>query len=172
VDLRRSFNGALAGGIAAAIWAAQQPADKRAFDCEYDDVELLGRAVAAGDDWPLPGLLLHLQNGAAFGAMYAQLSRFVPGPAPLRGAVAASVEHLVTWPLVALVDSRHPRRRRLPKLRGNRRAFWQGWYRHALFGLILGALEARLNAEAEEEPRPIPASSNGHGTIELAVGAA
>jgi hypothetical protein len=172
VDLRRSFNGGLAGGIAAAVWAAQQPADKRAFASEYDDVELLGRAATPGDGWPLPGLLLHLQNGIVFGAAYAQLARFMPGPSALRGAAAASAEHLLTWPLVAVVDSRHPRRRKLPDLHRNRRAFWQGWYRHVLFGLILGALEARLNAEAEEEPRPIPVSSNGHGSIELAVGAA
>jgi hypothetical protein len=172
VDLRRSFNGALAGGIAAAVWAAQQPADKRAFRCEYDDVELLGRAVTAGDGWPLPGLLMHLQNGAVFGAAYGQLARFVPAPAVLKGVGAASVEHLATWPLIMLVDGHHPRRRRLPRLRGNRRAFWQAWYRHALFGLILGALEARLNVEAEEEPRPVPAASNGHGSIELTAGAA
>lgn len=172
MDLRRSFNGALAGGIAAAVWAAQQPADKRAFGCEYDDVELLGRAVTGGDGWPLPGLLLHLQNGAVFGTVYAQLARFLPGPSALGGAGIASVEHLATWPLVALVDRHHPHRRRLPKLHGNRRAFWQAWYRHALYGLILGALEARLNAEAEDETRPVPVSSNGHGSIELAVGAA
>ena len=47
MGLRRSINGGLAGGIAAALWAAQQPLDKKLFGSRYDDVE--GR-------WPqLPG---------------------------------------------------------------------------------------------------------------------
>lgn len=172
VDLRRSVNGALAGGIAAAVWAAQQPLDKRAFDSRYDDVELLGKAVSRGDGWPATGLALHVQNGAVFGAVYAQLRRFVPGPAVARGAAAGLAEHFALWPLVAFTDRHHPRRRELPRLGGNRRAFWQAVYRHALFGAIMGAIEAKLNAEIDAEPEPIPVSSNGHGKIELAVGAA
>lgn len=172
VDLRRSVNGALAGGIAAAVWAAQQPLDKRAFDSRYDDVELLGKAVASGDGWPAAGLALHVNNGAALGAGYAQLRRFLPGPGVAQGAAVALVEHFALWPLVALTDRRHPRRRELPRLGGSRRAFWQAAYRHALFGAIMGAIEAKLNAEIDAEPEPIPVSSNGHGDIELAVGAA
>jgi hypothetical protein len=172
VDVRRSLNGALAGGIAAAVWAAQQPLDKRAFGSRYDDVELLGKAVAKGDGWQLPGLLLHVQNGATFGATYAQLRRFLPGPALAQGPVLALAEHFALWPLVSLTDRHHPRRRELPKLAGNKQAFWQAFYRHALFGLVLAALEAHLNADAEEEPAPVPAASNGHGDIKLAVGAA
>lgn len=172
VDLRRSVNGALAGGIAAAVWAAQQPLDKRAFDSRYDDVELLGKAVSKGDGWTAAGLALHVQNGAAFGAAYAQLRRFLPGPGVAQGTATAVAEHLALWPLVALTDRRHPRRRELPRLGGNRRAFWQAFYRHALFGAIMGAIEAQLNAEIDDEPEPIPVSSNGHGSIELAVGAA
>ena len=38
--------GALAGGIAAGLWALQQPLDKRLFASRYDDVELLGRFLA------------------------------------------------------------------------------------------------------------------------------
>ena len=37
---------------------------------------------------------------------------------------------------------------------------------------MLGELERRLNAEGEDEPPPVPVSSNGHGNIEMAVGAA
>ena len=73
VDLKRSLNGAIAGGLAAAVWAAQQPGDKRAFKSEYDDVELLGKLVTRGDGWPVAGLALHMGNGAAFGATHAQL---------------------------------------------------------------------------------------------------
>jgi hypothetical protein len=172
VSLRRSVNGALAGGIAAAVWAAQQPLDKRAFRSRYDDVELLGKAVITDDRWPLPGLALHLQNGAAFGAVYAQVRRFLPGPPPAQGPAMALAEHFALWPLVALTDRYHPRRRELTPLQGNQRAFWQAFYRHALFGLVLGLVEARLNADVAAEPAPVPVSSNGHGDIKLAVGAA
>ena len=172
VDLRRSVNGAIAGTVAAAAWAAQQPLDKRAFRCANDDVELLGKLVVAGDAWPITGMTLHLQNGAAFGAAYAQLRRFVPGPPLVVGLGLAIVEHLATWPLGGLIDRVHPRRRELVRLRGNRRAFWQAAWRHAVFGLLLAELERRLNADRDDEPLPVPVSSNGHGNIELAVGAA
>jgi len=163
----------LAGGIAAAVWAAQQPIDKRVFGSRYDDVELLGKAVTKGDGWPVPGLLLHLQNGASLGASYAQLRRFLPGPPLVQGLGVALAEHFALWPLVAITDRYHPRRRELPELKGNQRAFWQAFYRHALYGVVLATLEARLNATVvEEEPAPVPASSNGHGNIKLAVGAA
>lgn len=170
--MRRTINGALAGGIAAAAWAAQQPLDKRAFESRYDDVELLGKAVAPGDGWQLAGLALHVGNGAAFGAAYAQLRRFAPGPAVAQGTALAIAEHLALWPLVALTDRHHPRRRELPSLRGDRRAFWQAFYRHALFGAVMSAIEAKLNADEDDEPDPIPVSSNGHGDIKLAVGGA
>ncbi len=154
------------------MWAAQQPADKRVFGCGYDDVELLGKGLAPGDAWPLPGVALHLQNGAGFGALYTQLRPFLVGPPALRGMTLALAEHLLSWPLVGLVDRYHPRRSELPPLKGNQRAFWQATWRHALFGLVMGELERRLNAERADEPPAVPVSSNGHGDIELAVGAA
>jgi len=165
-------NGALAGGIAAAFWAAQQPLDRRAFGSAYDDVELLGKAAAKGDDWQLAGLTMHVANGALFGAAYAQLRRFLPGPPVAQGTALAVAEHLALWPLVTVTDRYHPRRRELPSLSGNRRAFWQAFYRHALFGLVMSALESKLNSESGEEPPPVPVSSNGHGDVNLAVSAA
>jgi hypothetical protein len=173
MGLRRSINGGLAGGIAAGLWAAQQPLDKRAFGSGYDDVELLGKAVVKGKDWPAAGLALHVLNGIGFGATYAQLRRFLPGPAVAQGTGLAVAEHFALWPLVALVDRYHPRRGELTALQGNRAAFWQAFYRHALFGLTLSLIEAKLNSAPEDdEPAPVPVSSNGHGDIKLAVGAA
>lgn len=172
MSLRRSVNGALAGGIAAAVWAAQQPLDKRAFGSRYDDVELLGKAVVGDDRWPLAGLALHLQNGAVFGAVYAQLRRFLPGPPVAQGVGMALAEHFALWPLTAVSDRYHPRRRELTSLAGNQRAFLQALYRHAVFGLVMSLVEARLNADVVEEPAPVPVSSNGHGDIKQAVGAA
>ena len=65
----------------------------------------------------------------------------------------------------------HPARDELPKLSGNREAFLQSAWRHLLFGLVLGELERRVNAEPEPAP-PEPQtdySSNGHGSLEHAV---
>jgi hypothetical protein len=172
MDLRRSVNGAIAGAAAAAAWAAQQPADKRAFDCGYDDVELLGKLVIRSDAWPAAGLALHLASGAIFGAAYAQLRPFLPGPLTGRAVTMALAEHVALWPLGRLTDRYHPARAELTPLANNANAFAQATWRHLLFGLALGELERRLNPEGVDEPPEVPASSNGHGNIELAVGAA
>jgi hypothetical protein len=169
MKLQRSIGGAVAGSLAAAVWAAQQPLDKRVFECDYDDVEMLGKLVTRGREWPLIGLALHMGNGAAFGAIYSQLRPFVPGPPVATGVLAGMVEHASSWPLVGLVDSHHPARRDLPTLWGNQRALLQATWRHALFGAVLGALEALINDRSADEPPTIPFSSNGHGSIETAV---
>ena len=168
----RSLNGAVAGGLAAAIWAVQQPLDKRVFKSDYDDLAILGKAITRGSEWPYLGLALHIQNGALFGAVYAQLRPFLVGPPALRGLSAGLAEHFALWPLSAVVDRHHPASRDLVKLRGNRRAFAQAAWRHALFGLVVGVLEQRLNAQREAEPPFVPVSSNGHGNIERAATAA
>lgn len=170
--MTRSLHGALAGTIAAAAWAAQQPLDRRVFGTDYDDVELLGKAVTREREWVLAGIGLHLQNGAAFGAVYALAKPFLPGPPVLRGVVAGLAEHVALWPLTRLLDARHPARRELEPLGGNARAFAQATWRHALFGALLGVIEHRLNADPGAEPPAVPVSSNGHGDIEVAVGVA
>lgn len=172
MNLKRSLNGALAGSLAATVWAAQQPADKRAFGSGYDDVELLGKAVTRGEAWPVAGLALHAANGAAFGALYSQLRPFLLGPPQVRAVTMAMAEHVALWPLGRLVDRYHPARKELTPLTGNARAFAQSAWRHLVFGLVLGELERRLNVLGADEPPEVPVSSNGHGNIELAVGAA
>ncbi len=174
VDRTRSLRGALAGGTAAAVWAAGQPLDRRLFGSDYDDVELLGKALTRGRAWPAFGLALHVGNGALFGAVYAQVVSRVPTRVPpaVWGPLAGTIEHLGFWPLVWVVDRVHPARDELPRLTGNRRAFWQAAWRHLLFGFVLGELERRLNPPAilEEEPAAeYAASTNGHGSLENAV---
>jgi hypothetical protein len=168
----RSVNGAIAGTLAAALWVAQQPLDKRVFGVDYDDVELLGKAVTRGSEWPAVGLAMHLANGAAFGALYAQLRPFLFGPSVLRALTLAMVENVGSWPLVQVIDEHHPAKRDMPKLSGSRRALAQATWRHALFGAVLGVLEHRLNARREAEPPFVPVSSNGHGNIERTATAA
>jgi hypothetical protein len=171
IDRTRTLRGAACGALAAALWAAQQPLDKLAFKTDYDDVELLGKTVTQGERWYPLGLALHTGNGAVFGAVYANLAPALPIPAPLRGPAAALFEHVALWPLGRLSDRFHPARKQLTTLTGNRAAFAQAAWRHLLFGLVLGELERRVNAEPEAIPLEPPAdySSNGHGTLEHAV---
>jgi uncharacterized protein DUF6789 len=143
--LRTSLRGGIAGAVAAVVMTLEQPLDKRLFDSDYDDVEILGKLVTRGDHWQPIGFALHVQNGAILGAAYARLRPSLPGPATLRGLIAGLVEHLATWPMVALVDRYHPAREELPKLTGNGRAFGQATVRHAVFGVVLGVVEDALN---------------------------
>jgi hypothetical protein len=171
-DRTRTARGALAGGIAAAVWAAQQPLDKRVFGVDYDDADLLGRFIAAGDAGYAAGLAAHLANGALFGAIFANAAPALPGPRWLRGPLAGLAEHLATWPLLGL-SARVPARFALPPLWGSWPAFAQGTWRHLLFGTVLGELERRLNpAEADDGPMDdATAATNGHGRAEdMAVG--
>jgi hypothetical protein len=150
----RTLRGALAGGVAAAVWLAQQPLDRRVFGVEHDDAQLLATLVGR----PLAvGAALHVQNGALFGAVYANVAPALPLPAPLRGPLAGLVEHLATWPTMALVA---------PALWRDSRAFAQSAWRHLVFGAVLGELERRLNPP-DGRPQPVDeaaVASNGHGS--------
>jgi hypothetical protein len=171
IDRTRTLRGAVCGAVAAAAWGLQQPLDKAIFASRYDDVELLGKALTRGGAWYPVGFALHMQNGALFGAVYANLAPAMPLPAPARGPALALAEHLALWPLGVLSDRFHPARKEIPKFAGNRRAFAQSTWRHLLFGLVLGELERRVNAAPEPAP-PEPSadySSNGHGSLEHAV---
>jgi hypothetical protein len=140
-----SLRGAAAGAVATVAMTLEGPLDKRLFDSQYDDLEILGKLVTRGDHWQPIGAALHVQNGAVLGIAYSRLKPSLPGPAVLRGLLAGLAEHLATWPMVALVDRYHPARHETPKLVGNRRAFAQATIRHAVFGIVLGLLEDALN---------------------------
>ncbi len=172
IDRSRTLRGALAGAIAAAVWAVQQPLDRRVFGVPYDDTELLGKFITRGPAWPLLGTAIHLANGALFGAVYANVAPRVPLPSWSKGPAAAMTEHLATWPLVALSDRLHPAREDLPALAGSGAAFAQATWRHLLFGVVLGETERALNPPQDEE---VPTyehvvSSNGHGNLGHAAG--
>jgi hypothetical protein len=171
LDRNRTLRGAVCGAVAAAVWALQQPLDKVVFSYPFDDVELLGKSVTRERAWYPAGFALHLQNGAIFGATYANLAPLLPIPPVLRGPAAALAEHVASWPLGALSGRFHPARAELPPIFGSRRAFAQATWRHLLFGFVLGELERRVNAAPEPTPPRAEAdySSNGHGTLENAV---
>jgi hypothetical protein len=173
IDRARTARGALAGAIAAGAWSVQAQVDMRAFGSSYSDEAVLGKALTRGPAWPVVGLGMHLLNGAAFGAAYANVAPRLPLPSWARGPALALVEHLTTWPMTVAVDRVHPARDELPALWGNGRAFAQSTIRHLVFGVVLDELERRFNGP---DARPVPpfehvVSSNGHGDIEHAVGA-
>jgi len=173
VDRTRTLRGAVCGACAAAVWALEQPLDKLLFECAYDDVEVLGKAVVRGDGWYPAGVAMHLTNGALFGAVYANVAPALPLPPVVRGPAAALAEHLALWRLTSVSDRYHPARKSLTQLAGNRRAFAQATVRHLLFGIVLGELERRVNTAPEPAPLLSESdfSSNGHGSLEQAVSA-
>ena len=130
------MNGAKAGAIAALVWAAVEPFDRRALRHDYSDVAVLGKAVTRSRAWPLAGLALHAANGAVFGMAYERVRK--RGTSALAMALA---EHTVLFPLGAIVDRRHPARgtKGLAPL-WSKRAFAQATFRHLLFGALLGRL--------------------------------
>ena len=173
-DRTHTARGAVAGAIAAGVWSAQSPLDRRFFGVSYADEELLGKAITRGPAWPAVGVAVHLVNGALFGAAYANVAPRLPLPSWARGPVAGLGEHLATWPLTMLVQRLHPARDELPRLWGSTAAFAQSTWRHVLFGTVLGEIERRLNAPPPEalETYEHYVSSNGHGKLEHAAAGA
>ena len=111
-----------------------------------------------------------MANGAAFGALYANVAPSLPGPGWCAAPPPGLAEHLATWPGTIVID-RLSLGRGMPKLWGDPRAFAQATWRHLLFGAVLGELERRLNPP-EAEPEPVDAAaaaSNGHGSVEHLV---
>lgn len=173
LPLPRAARGAVAGAVAAAVWSLQERLDQRMFGVPYSDSALLGRWVTSGPAWPAVGFVLHMANGAAFGAAYATVAPRLPlrGGAR-RGMAAGLAEHLATWPLVGLLDRHHPAHDEMPHLAGDPRAFAQATWRHLLFGAVLGAVEERLNGDPADYGDPLATymvSSNGHGDIQHAT---
>jgi hypothetical protein len=165
VDRDSLSRGALAGAVAAGVWALQQPLDKRLFDTRYDDVELLGKLVTRGRGWWGAGFAMHAANGAMFGATYAVLRPRLPGPSVGIALAMVMTENFAFWPLGRMIDRHHPARRELEGLQGNPRALAAATWRHALFGVLLGALEQRLNSRPLPSPVTSPRSEpGGHRT--------
>ena len=116
---------AAAGAVAAVVWGAQEPLDRRLFGCDYSDVRFLGRG-----SYPL-GFVVHAANGALFGLAFdAVRLRSDVGQRRLALGLALA-EHVALWPLIGLVDR---------DLVTSGRGFAQATYRHALFGALLGRL--------------------------------
>lgn len=133
---------AAAGAAAAAVWALQEPLDRRLLGCDYSDVAVLGKAMTHGRGWWPAGFATHLVNGALFGLAYHEARRRWPGRPGALAVGLALGEHVALYPLCYFVDRFHPQRGStgVPALLENRKAFVQATWRHAVFGLVLGRL--------------------------------
>jgi hypothetical protein len=130
-----------AGSIAALVWGALEPVDRRLFRHDYSDIAVLGKAFTRGVAWRPLGFAVHALNGAIFGLAYYELAGQTSGDPRRLALTLALVEHLTLFPTGKLVDRYHPARgesgvERLFSVP----AFGQATFRHALFGLVLGRL--------------------------------
>jgi hypothetical protein len=123
--MSRRLRAAAAGGVAAVVWGLQEPLDRWLFRCDYSDVRLVGRGRRGR------GFLVHTANGAVFGVAFDAVRRRVDVDEGRLAVGLALGEHIALWPLLYLIER---------DVASSPRAFAQGTYRHALFGLILGRL--------------------------------
>ncbi len=130
-----------AGAAAALVWAAAERIDRQVLANDYTDVALLGKLATRSRAWPIAGVALHAANGAAFGFAFDLARRRTSLPPRQLALRLALTEHVLLFPLGALVDRYHPARGEpgLERVFGGR-AFAQATLRHALFGLVLGRL--------------------------------
>ena len=124
--------------MAAAVWVAAEPIGQRVFRTSYSDVRLLGALLTSSGPWRRVGIVVHLANGALFGAIFGRMG----GGGWRQGLISAELENLVLWPTMAVVDRIHPDRRSesWPPLVSSPRVFAYEATMHALFGVVLGLL--------------------------------
>ena len=143
VDVRAAVIAGLAAGV---VYVATQEIDNRLTGQNNDDLKLLGRLLVKGPEHAkLAGVPPHIFNSANLGIAYAALAHDrLPGPPWLRGAVFATVENTVLYPL-ALLEDKHPgiRRGEIDRYL-TLRAYLQSVPRHLTYGAVVGTLYERL----------------------------
>lgn len=132
----------VAGAVAATVWGLLEPIDQRLLGCDYSDVAVLGKALTGGPGWRRAGFAWHAANGAIFGLVFHGAARRLRVDRRRLALAMALAEHVAFYPLGSVVDRYHPARGEpgVPRLIGNRRAYAQATWRHALFGFVLGRL--------------------------------
>jgi hypothetical protein len=131
---------AAAGAAAATVWGLQEPLDRAAFRSDYSDIALLGKFVTRDTGWRAAGFAIHAANGAAFGLAFEAAQRLTGWKRRRLAVGMALAEHATLYPLAHLSDRFHPARGEplVPPIARSPRAFFQGAWRHALFGVLLG----------------------------------
>ena len=130
-----------AGAVAAIVWGALEPIDRRLLRHDYSDIAVLGKAFTQGPAWRPLGFAIHAVNGAVFGLAYYELSRRIPRNPRRLALELALLEHVALFPTGYVVDRYHPARGEpgIARLL-HQRAFAQATFRHTIFGLVLGRL--------------------------------
>jgi hypothetical protein len=139
--VNRNLRGGIAGALAATIWTAVDPLLDRVFGTLYADSKLLGPFITQGPLEPVANAVTHAAGGFVFGYVCSRLG----GRGVKNGVGAAVAENTLFWPLLAVFDRIHPKRRsgEWPPLVSNPRVFAQATTGHALFGLLLGVFTRR-----------------------------
>ena len=105
------------------------------------DAKLLGPFITQGPLEPVADAVTHAAGGFVFGYLFTKFG----GRGVKNGVTAALAENTLGWPLLAIFDRIHPKRRsgEWPPLVSNPRVFAQATTGHALFGVLLGLLSRR-----------------------------
>ena len=110
----------IAGLAAGATYVATMEIDNRLTGINEDDLTLLGRPIAADPSLAkLAGVPVHFGNSVALALVYAAVAHDrLPGPPWLRGALFATLEDTLLYPIAKLeqLAPRHPRRPDRPLL--------------------------------------------------------
>lgn len=135
----------VSGLVAGAAYVAVQEADLRLTGRNVDDLAAIGRLVV-GKQGPtrLVGLAVHLVNSMVLALIYAKVQHRLPGPPAVRGALFATIENTLLYPLTRFED-KHPgiRDGSIAKY-WNWPAFVQSIPRHIVYGAVLGVLLDRM----------------------------
>lgn len=127
--------------MSATLWTAADPVLERTFRTPYADAKLLGPFITQGPLEPVADAVTHAAGGFVFGYLFTKFG----GRGVKNGVTAALAENTLGWPLLAIFDRIHPKRRsgEWPPLVSNPRVFAQATTGHALFGVLLGLLSRR-----------------------------
>src|SRR5262245_18114456 len=138
---------AAAGSVAALVWGALEPLDRRLFRHDYADVAVLGKAFTRGPEWQPLGFAMNALIGVIFGLAHNELAQRDDRDRRRLALHLALLEHLALFSTGRLVDRHHPARGE-PGVETlfSVPAFAQSTVRHALFGLVLGLLGAEDGA--------------------------
>lgn len=136
----------VSGLVAGAAYAVVQELDLRLTGRNVDDLAALGRLVVRQQGPArMVGLALHLVNSVILALIYAKVQPKLPGPPAVRGALFATIENCLLYP-VTLFEDNHPGIRDGSIARyWNWPAFVQSVPRHLAYGAVLGVLLHRLS---------------------------
>lgn len=139
--MRPRLKAVAAGSVAALVWGALEPLDRKVFRHDYSDIAVLGKAFTPGPGWRPLGFAIHALNGAIFGAVYYEIAKRVSRDPRRLALELALLEHVTLFPTGKFVDRYHPARGK-PGVVGlfSLPAFGQATFRHAVFGFVLGRL--------------------------------